>query len=39
MAGNSGLWDEEEHTNWVDDIDSLEEEENKEETEEKGLFD
>ena len=39
MEGNSGLWDEEEHTNWVDDIDSLEEEENKEETEEKGLFD
>lgn len=39
MAGNSGLWDEEEYTNWVDDIDSLEEEENKEETEEKGLFD
>ena len=39
IAGNSGLWDEEEHTNWVDDIDSLEEEENKEETEEKGLFD
>ena len=39
MAGNSGLWDEEEHTNWVDDIDSLEEEENKEETEEKRLFD
>ena len=36
MAGNSGLWDEEEYTNWVDDIDSLEEEENKEE---KGLFD
>lgn len=39
MEGNLGLWDEEEHTNWVDDIDSLEEEENKEETEEKGLFD
>ena len=39
MAGNSELWDEEEYTNWVDDIDSLEEEENKEETEEKGLFD
>ena len=39
LEGNSGLWDEEEHTNWVDDIDSLEEEENKEETEEKGLFD
>ena len=39
MEGNSGLWDEEEHMNWVDDIDSLEEEENKEETEEKGLFD
>lgn len=39
MEENSGLWDEEEHTNWVDDIDSLEEEENKEETEEKGLFD
>lgn len=39
MEGNSGLWDEEEHTNWVDDIDSLEDEENKEETEEKGLFD
>ena len=39
MEGNLGLWDEEEHMNWVDDIDSLEEEENKEETEEKGLFD
>ena len=39
MEENSGLWDEEEHTNWVDDIDSLEEEENKEETEEKGVFD
>ena len=39
MEENPGLWDEEEHTNWVDDIDSLEEEENKEETEEKGLFD
>ena len=39
MEENLGLWDEEEHTNWVDDIDSLEEEENKEETEEKGLFD
>ena len=39
MEGNLGLWDEKEHTNWVDDIDSLEEEENKEETEEKGLFD
>ena len=39
LEGNSGLWDEEEYTNWVDDIDSLEEEENKEETEEKGLFD
>ena len=39
MEGNLGLWDEEEYTNWVDDIDSLEEEENKEETEEKGLFD